>query len=197
MIELSTNNSLRGHLSPHTKTRPIMNGFCQSGKRYLIFHKICRLRNRLISLVVTRLIYCENKLCDDGDFTITDLKKDIQYLISKAEKYEPCVYPCRPMVKELLEIPQDQLFNGNTISFSTPYLLRAQTSQYYGYGDTSRFAIIGITVDNYESEVYCNCDPENPDIEIFYEKDGNKTVNLDFVGPCYITYMLRALNDPI
>lgn len=165
---VSDDNTMRVRLRNDTKTTPIMDMFQSSDKEFLLFEQhfhlwIATSANQ-VSLIVTR---CPAgvQYSDDG-LTMTDLKKTFGTILSeKSVGYIEETDRRYHLFHGLLEVSNEKLVDGQTYAFQMPCLLGGQTSgdqtgfgsEYCGtnqiyqgklYGETTKFLIIGIVVEN-------------------------------------------------
>lgn len=164
---ITQDNTIYEHLHKDTPTTPIMDSFSNSPKEFLVFSKAYTIPPhwKHVSLVVT-------KSCNDVNYsysglTMTDLKKSIgthiaDYLINMSSEKSRKYY----LYNELLNIAKRYDLNkGDMIPFETPCQLGGQTYkdqtgfgwEYCGedvvlegreYGETTKFLIIGIIVED-------------------------------------------------
>ena len=162
LFNVTSENSIRKRLFPDTRTTPIMDEFYNSDKQFLIFERMFTLCPAWehISLVVTKGCFGINYR--DSGLTMTDLKKAVgTYIDETTLHYRKTNDRKFPLYQELVIIGKKELHAGDEIPFQTPCVLGGQTfgdqtgfgAQYPGddgkeYGETTKFLIIGIIVEN-------------------------------------------------
>lgn len=168
IYEVNEDNSMCVRLDADTKTTPIMDEFSCSGKQFLIFKRAFNLGHLWmpLSLVITKgqrgVNYAYNGL------TMTNLKKHMGHYIW-AHTLERLDEGSRiyPLYRELAAVAEkmQECEESDIIPFQTPCMFGGQTyanqsgygSEYYGedlvhqgtlYGETSKFLIIGVIIEN-------------------------------------------------
>lgn len=162
---MSKENSMVVKLDQYTKTTPIMDEFVFSDKKFLIFRHLFRLSPswKHISLIIAKSSGGINYV--HSNLTMTDFKKAAGTIVNKnlvgAMTKNNRLYP---LYSELTRIENKVATGNGAIPLDMPCLLGGQTFreqvglgwEYCGeelihqgkeYGETTKFLIIGIWVD--------------------------------------------------
>jgi len=175
VFALTPDNSHHITLSSSTKTTPIMDSFCHSGKSFLVFedwaHYSCHFMEQssmcvcTYDLIVIRHNGTNDILLHSNQLTMTDLKQHSGILRGNSNKeYHNSRF--EGLMHELVQMPCIGPNEKKVIPFEVPVMLGGQTfanqtgygSAYEGsyllhqgtlYGETTSFLIIGAIVSSY------------------------------------------------
>ena len=170
IFEINQDNAIYCTLSSNTKTTPIIDSFYHSEMPYLVFENMFELVNDTgfakVSLVISKS-HVGVKYHNSG-LTMTDLKKVSQsYFFKSTLDFSQPESRKYPLYQELDTINKRMQLGekAKAFPFQMPCLLGGQTysnqsgygSAYYGddlvyegtlYGETTKFLIIGVIVEN-------------------------------------------------
>lgn len=166
IFEITKDNTQSERLSPTTRTTPIIDKFAKSDKQFLVFTRAFRLGIiwKQVSLVIVKSGLNINY--DSNGLVLTDLKKavgDIVYESSPNFLNEDS--RLFPLYRELITVSKKMPAKGEIVPFEKVCLIGGQTyddqtgfgSEYYGsdlvyqgkeYGETTKFSIIGVIVED-------------------------------------------------
>ena len=166
IFEITEENTQFQQLNRYTATTPIMDKFAKSDKRFLVFKQAFYLSPawKKVSLVITKSGLGINY--DYNGLVLTDLKKAIGKTVFESS-YDFLEDDSRlfPLYRELIAVGKKMPAKGEIVPFERVCLIGGQTyedqtgfgSEYYGsdlvyegkeYGETTKFCIIGVIVEN-------------------------------------------------